>query len=119
MESKVVIACMGTDGGGITIFGRQVAGVWSFWTEGTTIDLDANDLEIWRSWESEPVADLAPLLPENWPLFYAETIHPEFVTWFRQAYEPARWLVPKHLIEYQQRHPHHRWMAVLGLGDPA
>ena len=45
---KVAIVEMGVEGGGITIYGSQSDGVWSFWTEGSSMDLDDNDEEVWR-----------------------------------------------------------------------
>ena len=43
---KVVVADIGMEGGGITIYGIRSDGAWSFWTEGTSIDLDENDHEV-------------------------------------------------------------------------
>ena len=56
---KVVIAGMGVEGGGVTVYGRRAGGVWSFWQEGSSMDLDENDDEVWREWSSDPVPDLA------------------------------------------------------------
>ena len=98
---KVLIAEMGVEGGGITIFGRKSEGVWSFWTEGTSMDLDENDDEVWRSWSSEPVSSLDLVLPKDWLMFYPLKIHPEFVDWFREAYEKARASLPEDHRRYQ------------------
>jgi hypothetical protein len=81
---KVLIADMGVEGGGARIYGRQRDGIWSFWLEGTSIDLDENDDEIWRSWESQPVQDLSLALPNERPLFYPSRLNPEFLDWFRK-----------------------------------
>jgi len=54
------------------------------------MDLDENDDEVWRSWSSDPVADLDLVLPREWTLFYPLAIHPEFLAWFRDAYEKSR-----------------------------
>jgi hypothetical protein len=43
---KVLIAEMGVEGDGITIYGSQSDGVWSLWTESTSMDLDENDDEV-------------------------------------------------------------------------
>jgi hypothetical protein len=112
---KVIIADMGVEGGGITIYGGQSEGVWSFWTEGTSMDLDENDDEIWRSWSSEPVSSLDLLLPKEWPLFHPSKIHPDFVSWFREAYEKARATLPEHLRRSQDEHRHERWLKVFGV----
>jgi hypothetical protein len=64
---KVLIAEIGVEGAGIWIYGRQSEGVWTFWNEGTSMDLDESDDEIWRSWSSEPVNSLDLLLRRNGP----------------------------------------------------
>jgi len=112
---KVLIANIGVEGGGITIFGKKSESVWSFWTEGTSIDLDENDDEVWRSWSSEPVSSLDLVLPNHWPLFYPVEIHPEFVGWFRDTYEMARETLPDDMRRYQDKHRHGHWQEVLGL----
>ena len=62
---KVLMAEMGVEGGGITIYGSQLEGVWSFWTEGNSMELDDNDHEVWRSWSSEPVSSLDLVVTER------------------------------------------------------
>ncbi len=112
---KILVADIGVEGGGITIFGGQAEGVWSFWTEGTTIDLDENDHEIWRSWSSQPVSALELVLPRDWPIFYPSTIHPDFVEWFRANYDRSRGTLPDGQRRYQNEHRHGRWSELLGL----
>ncbi len=113
--NKVQIANMGVEGGGITIYGSQSEGVWSFWTEGTSMDLDENDDEIWRSWSSEPVSSLDLVVPKDWLMFHPSKIHPEFVAWFGNAYERARASLPEDLRRSQREHRHERWSEMLGL----
>jgi hypothetical protein len=112
---KVVIAEMGIEGGGTTIYGTQAEGVWSFWTQGTSMDLDENDDEVWRSWSSEPVTGLDDVVPKDWPMFYPSTIHPGFVEWFRGTYEKARSTLPEDRQRYQTKHRHWQWRNLLGL----
>ena len=112
---KVLIAEMGVEGGGTTIFGTQEDGVWSFWTLGTSMDLDEIDDEAWRSWSSEPVTSLDLVVPRDWPIFYPSKIHPDFVEWFRQAYEKARSSLPDDQRRYQAKHRHEHWLNVIGL----
>jgi hypothetical protein len=69
-EDKLLIAKVGVEGGGHSVYGKRCNGGWSFWTEGTSMDLDENDDEVWRSWSSDRVADLDLVLPRKWPLFY-------------------------------------------------
>jgi hypothetical protein len=78
---KLLIADIGVEGGGARIYGRQKDGIWSFWPEGTTIDLDENDDEIRRSWGSQPVQNHSLALPKEWPLFYPSKLNPEFLDW--------------------------------------
>src|SRR5262249_5475478 len=84
---KVVIVGMGVEGGGVTIYGRRTDGVWSFWQEGSSMDLDENDDEVWRGWSSDPVSDLSAALPGKWWMMYPTEVHPEFVTQLRREYE--------------------------------
>ena len=68
-----LIAEIGMEGGGVTIFGRNSKGAWLFWTEGTSMELDENDDEIRRSWSSDPANDLELVLPGDWPPFHSVT----------------------------------------------
>jgi hypothetical protein len=112
---KVLIADFGVEGGGITIYGGQSDGVWSFWTEGSSMDLDENDDMVNRSWTSEPVNSLDLVVPKDWPIFYPSKIHPDFVDWFRTNYDPTRESLPEDQRRYQEKHPHRQWSEILGL----
>ncbi len=112
---KVLIADIGIEGGGVTIFGRKPEGAWLFWTEGTSIDLDENVDEVWRSWSAAPVNDLDLVLPGDWPLFHPVQIHSDFLEWFRAAYEKARQTLPDHARRYHDEHRHRRWREPLGM----
>jgi CpXC protein/HIRAN domain len=111
---KGIIAEIGMEGGGVTIFGKQLEQGWTFWTEGSSMDLDENDDEVWHSWSSEPVSDLDLALPKDWPLFYPVQIHPEFLGWFRANYEISRASLPDDQRRSQERHRHPRWTVILG-----
>jgi hypothetical protein len=108
---KIKVADIGVDGGGITIYGRHVEGVWSFWTEG----LDENDNEVVRIWSSEPVADLSLIVPSEWTIYHVLEIHPEFLGWFRERYEEARTSLSPDLREMQAEFQHRQWAMILGL----
>jgi hypothetical protein len=86
---KVLIAEMGVEGGGTTIYGSQSEGVLSFWTQGSSMDLDENDNAVWRSWTSEPVTSLDLVVPNDWPVFYPSKLHFDFVEWFREGMKHA------------------------------
>jgi hypothetical protein len=110
---KTLIASMGIEGGGATIYGRRSEGVWMFWTQGSTIDLDENDLDFWRSWSTEPVNSLDDVLPSEWPVFSPIEIHPDFLDWFREAYEKKRSELSVDKRRYQDNHVHERWSRIL------
>ncbi len=112
---KVLIADIGVEGGGVKILGKKLESIWSFWTEGTSMDMDENDDEVWRSWSSEPVSNLDLVLPDEWHRFYPVEIHPDFLEWFREAYEKARDTLPEDERRYHDQHRHGRWLEVLGM----
>ena len=106
---KVIIAEMGVEGGGVTIYGRQVDGVWSFWQEGSSMDLDENDDEVWRDWSSDPVTDLLAALPGEWWTMYPTEVHLAFVAEFRGGYERCCGTEDGHASRFQ----HGRWAELL------
>ena len=110
---KVLVAELGVEGGGCSIYGRQADGSWSFWQEGSSVDFA--DEEFSRSWTSEPVPDLGLALPDEWPLFYAVKIHPDFSDWFRDHYQDSRESLRPELREMQAEHQHDQWARVLAL----
>jgi len=59
--------------------GHRRKGIWSFWLEGTPMDMDENDVDFWRSWESQSVQDLSLALPDEWLMFFPINIAPELV----------------------------------------
>ena len=111
----ILIADIGVEGGGITIYGSKSEGVWSFWTEDSSIELDENDDEVWRSWSSQPVSSLDVVLSRGWPMFYPSKIHSDFVEWFLANYEEARSTLPEDQRRYQDKHRHERWSEALSL----
>jgi len=112
---KLRIADIGVEGGGVTIFGRKSESIWLFWTEGTSMDLDENDDDVWRLWSAEPVSSLDLVLPGDWPLFQPLQIQPDFLDWLRAAYRKARGTLRKDVRRYQGGHRHERWLEVLGM----
>jgi hypothetical protein len=112
---KVLVARMGVEGGGITIYGSQSEGVWAFWKESTSMALDENDDEVWRSSSSEPVTNFELVVPHDWPMFSPSTIHPDFVEWFRANYDKVRASMPENQRRHQDEHRHGHWLQVLGL----
>jgi hypothetical protein len=115
-EDKVLVAEMGVEGGGLSVYGKRSDAGWSFWREGTSMDMDENDDEVWRSWSSDPVTDLDLVLPKELPMFYPLAIHPEFLASFREAYEKARASLSPEMRVYQEDHRHDEWSRILGGG---
>jgi len=112
---KVLIAGIEVEGGGVKILGKKSESVWSFWTEGTSMDLDENHDEVWRSWSSEPVSSLDLVVPEDWPMFHPSKIHPDFLDWFRANYDKVRAMMPKDQRRVQEKYRHKRWLEVLDM----
>jgi hypothetical protein len=108
----MVVAKLGVEGGGVTILGICADGGWSFWQEGSSIALDANDEEEWQSWASQQSRDLSAVVPGDWPLMYPEEVHPEFVGWFRESYDAARAGVRDDLRASQARWRDPVWQRV-------
>jgi hypothetical protein len=110
---KVLIADLGLEGGGATIHGRHQDGNWFFWLEGTSMDLDENDDEVWRSWETQPVPDLFLASPKEWPLFYPTKLNPDFLDRFRKHYDEACSQLSENLRRSQRERQHPEWMRLL------
>jgi hypothetical protein len=115
---KVLIASIGVEGGGAEIYGTQSDAVWSFWSEGSSIDLDENDDEVWRSWSLEPVGSLHLVVPNDWPLFHPVEIHSDFLEWFRENYDEAVLRLPQDQRRYHDEHRRWHWLKVLGVCEP-
>ena len=83
MGEKEKVLEIGVEGGGATIYRTPLeAGGWQFHVEGTSMYLDENDDEGWRSWTREPVqtireALLAVAEDGSWVFFYPISVHPE------------------------------------------
>lgn len=53
MVEKETVLELGVEGGGATIFRtRSDTGEWHFHVEGSSMYLDENDDEVWRSWST-------------------------------------------------------------------
>jgi len=83
----IEILSLGLEGGGCEIMGRRGPEGWTFWQTGTSIDIDLDDNEVWRSFETEPVPTLAEALPAEWWLMYPLNVHEDFVEQVRGEYE--------------------------------
>ena len=82
------------------------------------MDLDENEDEFWRSWSSEPVSSLDLVLPDEWHRFHPVKIHPDFLEWFRAAYEKARSTLPEDQRRYHDEHRQAAKALAATLTDP-
>ncbi len=105
--AKVPIVFMGVEGGGGKVYGEESDGVWSFWWEGTWMEFDENDDEVWPESRSDPVLELALALPDSWSTMFPVEIHPEFVGQLRELYEHR---IPSEFDHHNQW----RWRRLLG-----
>jgi len=86
MADKELVLELGVEGGGATVFRSPLgSGGWQFHVEGTSMYLDENDDEGWRSWHSQPVLNLEEALRSvaedgSWVFFYPVTVHPDYRT---------------------------------------
>jgi hypothetical protein len=110
---KITVVDLGLEGGGVTIYGNQEAGSWSFWTKVSSIGMDENDHEEWTSWTTEPVADLISVLPAEWPRFFPVEIHPAFRDWFRVHYEKACSMMREDIKKHHLANLDHEWRGML------
>jgi hypothetical protein len=84
MVEKEKVLEIGVEGGGATIFRTPLrTGGWQFHVEGTSMFLDENDDEDWRSWTSEPVNTIQEAMQSvardgSWVLFHPISVHPEY-----------------------------------------
>ncbi|QJX01176.1 DUF6508 domain-containing protein [Frigoriglobus tundricola] len=86
MADKEMVLQLGVEGGGATVFRKPVgAGDFEFYVDGSSMDLDENDDEVWRSWESQPYLRIEDAVRSisndgSWVLFHPISIHPDYRT---------------------------------------
>ena len=86
MPKTELVLELGLEGDGLSVYRTPTGSCdWQFRVAGSTIDLDENDDEAWRSWGTEPFPSLSETLRSvakygSWVLFFPITIHPEFRT---------------------------------------
>ena len=113
MAEKELVLELGVEGGEATIY-RKVVGSedWQFHVEGSSMFLDENDDEDWRSWTSLPVPTIRDALCSiaedgSWVFFHPISIHPEYrkVVW-EMAQEIASKLPAEGTEMWENRHRH-------------
>jgi len=89
MDDKELVLELGVEGGGATIYRTPIApGGWQYHVEGSSIYMDENDDEGWRSWTGEPLPTIQDALRSvaedgSWVFFYPISVHSEYrnVVW--------------------------------------
>jgi hypothetical protein len=112
MAEKELILNLGVEGGGATIYrSPDGPGSWQFHVEGSSMFLDENDDEGWKSWTTQPVRALEEALRSvaqdgSWILFHPSSIHPEYraVIW-EQVRELARKLPKQSSRRWEHQRP--------------
>jgi len=83
-SDKETVLKLGIEGGGATVFCTSTAsGSWAYHVEGNSMDMDENDDEVWRSWESPPYTSIKDAIQSiskdgEWVLFYPISVHPDY-----------------------------------------
>jgi hypothetical protein len=84
MAKHDLVLELGLEGGGVSIYRTPAdSGSWQFHIGGSTIDLDENDSEVWRSWQTKPFTSvdeaLLSVTPDgSWVIFFPTNVHPEY-----------------------------------------
>ena len=85
-EAGEVVVELATEGGGETIFRCRSRNGWVYWSDGSTIDMDEDDVDFVRDWHCSETEDFFVLLPSFWPHLSPLQIHPEWRDWFWKSY---------------------------------
>jgi hypothetical protein len=110
MAHAELVLELGLEGGGLSVYRTPAgSGGSQFHVVGSTIDLDDNDDEAWRSWGTEPFPSLSEALRSvaqdgSWVLFFPIMIRPEFRTSVWQLAQD----VAENLDDRQKKHWSHR-----------
>lgn len=86
----ILIAKFGAEGGGCTVYGKHTDQGWLYWFEGSTMNLDHNDEEIWQLWSCEPVSSLTQALPKTWWFMITTYVHPDYETQLHREFMKHR-----------------------------
>ncbi len=81
-----LIALVGCEGGGVSVYGRRYPKGWRFFCEVNESYFDEEEHHA----ISQETDNIMELLPKNWPHLCPIEIHPEFLDWFRFEYDMAR-----------------------------
>ena len=112
MPDEEPVLQLGVEGGGATIFRSPLgSGGWEYHVEGSSMDFDEIDDEVWRSWRSGPFTAVAEALETiakdgSWVCFYPVKVHSEYreAVW-RLAQEVATRLTEDRRRSWDRRKP--------------
>jgi hypothetical protein len=117
MAKSELVLELSLEGGGMTIYRTPSdSGGWQFHVGGSTIDLDENDSEVWRSWQTKPLTSLDEALrsvtkDSSWVIFFPTNVHPEYRAMLWQLAQDAA----DNLTDAQKKHWNrriHEWRRV-------
>jgi len=100
MAEKEAVLELGVEGGGATVYRTPLSGGWQYHVEGSSMFLEENDDEGWRSWDSPPVLNLDEALRSvaedgSWVFFYPVTVHPDYQTAVWELVQAAAGKLPE------------------------
>jgi len=113
MDAQVIVE-YGCEDGMVTVYGAKSEEGWLFWRHVGTADLDDND-EVGsspRSWAGPKTANLSEAVGKNWIFYNPVSIHPDFLPWFRQAYD-AEWAQLPVETRLQRKDSRRSWQELL------
>jgi hypothetical protein len=108
MAEKEVVLEMGVEGGGVTIFRTPADSGWLLYVEGSSMFLDDNDEEDWRSSATGPVNTIDEALRSvskdgSWVIYYPISVHPEYGKTVWELAQLAARTLPEHLSHMWKR----------------
>lgn len=107
LKEPIKVVRLGAEGGGAEIMATVKKGVWSFWQEGSFMDFDKDDNEIWRKFKTDPVGSIGEVIEDEWWFYYPRDPHPAFVPslrdWYQDAFEKLSETDKQKHSEFQAR----------------
>jgi len=109
MSEKELVLKIGVEGGGADLFRTPLdSGGWQFHVEGSSMYLDEQDNEEWRSWRSQPFLSIEEALRSvatdgSWVSFCPMEVHPEYRTTVWELAQDVASKLPKESRERWKR----------------
>ncbi len=115
MANGELILEIAAEGAGATFARtRRDTGEWAYFATGTTIDLDSDDIDYWRSWESCFFPSLEESLSSfskdgDWILLTPLAVHPEFRQFIWELAQRIAMSLPEHKARHWRNSSAQRW----------